>query len=182
MSLSNPATNAQSGASDYICAILDVLGDRDPVAVQEQFPNALRSAVAGLGDEELRRLESAGKWSIIEVVQHLADVELVYGNRLRMTAAQDTPAIQSFDQDLWASRLRYQESVLEDALEQIKVLSRVHVRLLRSLAPCDWSRYGVHAERGNESIDRLARLHAGHGLAHLRQIERIRGVHSGGGV
>lgn len=179
MSLSNPATNAQSAAGNYICAILDLLGDRDPVAVQQQFPKALRSAVAGLGDDELRRPEPPGKWSIIEVVQHIADVELVYGYRLRMTVAHDTPAIQSFDQDLWASRLHYQESVLEDALEQIEVLSRVHLRLLRSLAACDWSRHGVHAERGNESIDRLARLHAGHGLAHLRQIGRIRGTHAG---
>jgi hypothetical protein len=56
------------------------------------------------------------------------------------------------------------------------VLRRANLRLLERASPVDLKRVGVHAERGEESLEHLWRLYAGHDLLHLRQIERVRGV------
>jgi hypothetical protein len=59
-------------------------------------------------------------------------------------------------------------------MDQIRALRRSNLRLLRSLSPEELRRSGVHAERGEESVEHLLRLYAGHDLVHRRQLERIR--------
>jgi hypothetical protein len=171
---SNPAGAATAGAAAYVRALLELLGDRDPVAVLERLPEDLAAAVAGLDDAALRRPEREGKWSVVEVVQHLADSEIVYGYRARLIVAEDRPAIPGYDQDAWARRLRYRQVALADALEQLGVLRRANLRWLATLGPEERRRAGVHAERGVESVEQIVRLLAAHDLVHLRQIARIR--------
>jgi hypothetical protein len=176
----NPASEAAAAAPQYVRALLDLLGDRDPLEVQESLLDELRARLAEVDDATLRRPEREGKWSVIEVVQHLADTEIVYGYRLRMALSHDTPEIQGYDQDRWADRLRYAEQSLEDALEQLRVLRAGRLRLIRSLTPHEMRRYGIHAERGPESVDLSSRLLAAHDLLHLKQIDRILAAHAGG--
>ena len=173
---SNPAGAAKEAAERYTRALLDLLGDRDPIAVQSELSASVERAVAGLTDAQLRQPEKPGKWSIIEVVQHLADSEIVYGYRIRMILASDTPNIEGYDQDAWAQRLRYIETALPDALAQIRVLRGRSLHLLRGLRPEEWERAGMHSERGRESVRHITKLLAAHDLVHLRQIERIKSV------
>ena len=132
------------------------------------------AAVRGLGEAALRRPEKPGKWSVLQVVQHLADSDLVWAYRVRRILADDRPTISGYDQDLWAERLRYADARLEDALEQFAAVRRANLRLLRALEPDQWSRVGIHSERGEESVAHLTKLYAAHDLVHLRQIARIR--------
>ena len=171
---SNPAGRAPDQAAAYVRSILDLLGEQDPLAVQQRLAEDLRRALAGLRDDQLRRPEAPGKWSIFDVVCHLADSEVVFGWRLRLVIAQDRPTITGFDQDAWSARVRGAYSDAWSAIQQIAVLREGHLRLLRSLAPADWERIGLHAERGPESVRLMAQLYAGHDLVHLRQIARIR--------
>ena len=170
----NPAGGTAADAAAYTAALLDLLGDRDPLAVQRTQSAALRAAVAGLTSDVLRRPEAPGKWSIVEVLQHLADTELVYGYRMRMIVAHDDPPIQGYDQDRWAGRLHYRDVDPAEALEQHDVLRRANLRFLERLAPAEWERTGIHSERGPESVRHVVRLVAAHDLLHLRQIDRIR--------
>ena len=110
----------------------------------------------------------------MRIFQHLADSELVGGFRLRMIMAQDRPPLAGYDQDLWASRLRYFEVDVRDAVEQFIVLRRANLRIWQHLGPADLTRAGIHGERGEESLAHLRRLYAGHDLLHLRQLDRIR--------
>ena len=174
MTFSNPASNAKAAAAGYIASLLEILGDRDPLEVMRELVPGVRRATEGLSPEELRTPEAEGKWSIIEVVQHLADSELVLGFRMRMALAHDEPELAGFDQDLWASRLRYRDNKLEHALTELQQGRDATLRLVASLRPPEFQRFGRHAERGDESIARMIDLAAGHGLVHLRQIERIR--------
>jgi hypothetical protein len=167
---------ADQGA--YVSALLDLLGKRDPVEVLAATPGEVRRALAGVPEDELRRPEAPGKWSRLEVAAHLADSEVAIAWRFRLAIAQDRPPLTGYDQDAWAERLGYSETSLADALEVFEVLRAANVRLLRRLAPADWERVAVHAERGEESVRHMARLFAGHDLLHLRQIERIRRAHS----
>jgi hypothetical protein len=171
---SNPAGAAREAAQAYTRALLDLLGDREPLAVQDELPRALERAVAGLSETLLRTPEKPGKWSVIDVVQHLADSEMVYGYRIRLILASDRPAIEGYDQDAWAGALRYRDAPLNDALDQIRVARGANLRLMRGLAPEQWERYGMHSERGPESVRHIASLLAAHDLVHRRQIQRIR--------
>lgn len=170
----NPAGRAPEQASAYVQSIIRVLGDRDPLEVQARLAADLRAAVAGLSEEQLRRPEAPGKWSIFDVVRHLADSEVAFGWRLRQVIAQDRPTITGFDQDAWGARLGAAYPDVQAAIQQIAVLREAHLNLLGSLPESEWERVGLHAERGPESIRLMAKLYAGHDLVHLKQIARIR--------
>ena len=171
---SNSADSTREEIDAYVHAVLGLLGDRDPFEVLDELPAELDRLLAGLSDEEVRRPEAPGKWSINEVIQHLADSEMVWSWRVRLIVAHDRPEITGYDQDRWAERLGYRDAPLEDALDQVRALRRANLRLIRSLSPEDLRRTGVHNERGEESVDHLIRLYAGHDLLHRRQLERIR--------
>ncbi|HKK28440.1 MAG TPA: DinB family protein [Gemmatimonadota bacterium] len=169
-----PASSSAEEAQAYIDAVLGLVGDRDPLEVLAATPDALRRAVDRVPPEALDVPEAEGKWSVRDVLRHLADSEIVWGWRLRVTLAQDRPPLTGWDQDLWADRLRYDEADAAEAVEEFAVLRRGHVRLLRGTPDAELDRIALHEERGEESVRRMLGLYAGHDLLHLRQIDRIR--------
>jgi hypothetical protein len=173
---SNPAAGAAAAGRDYVRALLDVLGSRDPLHVLNELVPWLAERTRGIDEAALRTVEAAGKWSVIEVVQHLADSELVFGFRLRSVLTQDQPPLPGYDQDLWAHEFRYREAQLDIALGQLRGLRIPNLRLCRSLSPQQLERVGIHSERGPESAGHLLKLMAAHDLVHRRQIERIIGA------
>jgi uncharacterized damage-inducible protein DinB len=158
----------------YLEQFKEVLGDRNPFVVQAETPDRLEAATRGLSNEHLRTPERPGKWSVIQVAQHLADTEIALAFRSRKVLAEDQPDIPGYDQERWATRLNYNAARLEDALAQFRVLRNVNLRLYRSVNPADLERYGNHSERGRESVINSIRLYAAHDLYHLGQIERIK--------
>ena len=174
MSFSYPAGSAGANAERYVRGLLDFLGGRDPLEVQAQLVECLERAIDGLNDVQLRAAEAPGKWSVIEVVQHFADIEIVYGYRYRTVLGDDEPAITGFDQDGWASMLGYRDADPDAALAQLSLMRDTNLRLLRKLTQEQRDRVGHHAERGPESLWRTVELVAAHDLVHLAQIERIK--------
>ncbi len=170
----NSAGQAKEAAEGYVRALLGLLGDRDPLQVQSEQFSLIQQEVTGVRDEMLRLPERPGKWSILQVLQHLADTDMVAGFRMRMILAHDSPEIQGYDQDAWASRLKYNEVDTAEALEQLRVLRRINLNLLRSLDEQQFERAGVHSERGVESIRKMVQMTAGHDILHLNQIRRIK--------
>ena len=158
----------------YLDRFKKILGDRDPFAVQHETADKLETATQGLNNEFLRTPERPGKWSVIQVVQHLADTEIALAFRSRMVLAEDTPHVQGYDQDRWASALNYNGTRLGDALAQFRVLRNVNLRLYRSMTPGQLNRKGIHSDRGPESVLDAIRLYAAHDLYHLGQIDRIK--------
>ena len=173
MTFANPASGAAAAAASYVRALLDLLGDRDPLQVAAELHPWLLRRTAGLDDATLRRPEGPGKWSAIEVIQHLADSEVVMAWRTRHILCEDRPVIQGYDQDAWARTLRYAAMPLDLALAQLGALRATNLRLWHSLTPADLARVGLHSERGPESLDLLLRLMGAHDLVHRRQIDRV---------
>ena len=171
----NPASGAPEHAAAYTAAILELLGDRDPFEVLAATPDVLARRLRDVAAADIRRPERPGKWSVGEVVQHLADSDLVFGYRARMVLAHDRPNLTGYDQDLWSERLRYRESDHHQALTMFTMLRSANVKLLRGCSEQDFQRVSVHAERGEESLGHMVRLYAGHDLLHIRQIDRILG-------
>jgi hypothetical protein len=178
--LTNRAGAAADEAAAYTASVLDALGARNPVEVLRETPAMLTQAVEDFPPELFGTPEAAGKWSVRDVVQHLADAELVGGVRFRMVLAHDRPQIPAFDQDLFANRLRYDESNIVDALRDFTALRSMNLRLLERTSLEDRARVGLHSERGEESVDLMLKLYAGHDVVHLRQISRIKNAVASG--
>ena len=172
-SVSPPAPNPVTEVDAYIASLFDALGSREPFEVLAGTPSAIRALTDGLPRETLRAPEAPGKWSVTHVVMHLADSEIVGAFRFRMVLAHEQPPIPGYDQDRWANRLKYGNAELVDALDQFTGLRVANVRLLQATTPAERERFGIHAERGEESIGKMIRMYAGHDLVHLRQIRRI---------
>jgi hypothetical protein len=173
VSFSNPAANAAAAAKAYVQALLGVLGDRQPLDVLSELVPWLDARLRGVSEQALRRPEVPGKWSVTQVVQHLADSDLVFGFRARMILSEERPPLQGYDQDKWASLFRYGEVSCAGARAQLGVLRDANLVVLRRLGPADLARVGMHSERGPESLGHLTKLMAAHDLVHRRQVDRI---------
>jgi hypothetical protein len=176
MTFANPAGNAAAAAPAYVRALLELLGEREPLQVMAELVPWIERRLHGIPDPTLRRAEAPGKWSVVEVLQHLADVEMVYGFRGRLVLSENRPTIVGFDQDRWATLFRYREAPAERALEQLKALRTGNLALWRVLGPAEKARVGLHTERGEETMDLMLRMMAAHDLVHRRQIDRVLGT------
>jgi hypothetical protein len=161
-------------ADAYTRSLFDALGDQDPLAVLAVTPAAVEAIVRSVDDATLRRPEREGKWSMLQVVRHFADVEVAQSWRFRMVLAEEAPAIQAWDQDLWMARLWSDDPSLDDVLAQWKAARAANLRVLRTVQGDEWQRAGLHSERGSETLRFMVDLTAGHDLVHRRQLERIR--------
>ena len=174
MSFSNPHRYAAETAQAYVSALMELLGNRDPTEVMAATPELLREAVRDLSEKNLSTPEAENKWSVLQVVQHLADSELVYGYRIRLIVAEEKPAIPGYDQNKWATNLRYNGAAVSDALADLTAMRVMNLRWVRGLTDDELDRWGMHSERGEESVRHIVRLLAAHDLVHLNQIERIK--------
>ena len=152
----------------------EALGDDDPLLAMAEAPGRLRTLIRGLSEKHLAQRPAPGKWSIKEIVAHLADGEVVLGARYRFIAAHEKPVIQSYDQDAFVERLGVGNTTADELVADYELARAVNIGLLLRLPPESFDRVGVHEERGEESILTLATLYAGHDRVHLQQIETIR--------
>jgi hypothetical protein len=160
-------------AQQYIQRILGHVEGRDAVKVQRETATKLRKLTQGLSPKELKWSPGPGKWSIAEIVAHLADVEIVASWRMRSVLGANGTAIQPFDQDTWASVFEYSKRDPKQSLEVFRVLRENNLAMLKALPRESWDNYGMHAERGKETIAHLARMFAGHDTNHILQVESI---------
>lgn len=121
----------------------------------------------------MRKRPAPKKWSIAEIVCHLADAEVVGGLRMRLILGAPGTPIAPFDQDVWVTALHYEKRDPRKALDQFRVLREANLALLKTLTPDQWKLVGMHGERGPESIETIVRMFAGHDINHTRQIEAI---------
>jgi hypothetical protein len=161
-------------AAAYKTKILGHQAGADFLALQAAAPQTLASLVEGLSPPELSRRPAPDKWSIREIVAHLADDELVGGYRIRLILSSSGTEIQAFDQDVWSRTGRYDRADIRSSLELFRVLRQANLALLRALHDEEWEMFGVHAERGVETVRDIAMYFAGHDINHFKQIEAIR--------
>jgi len=158
----------------YKARILGLAGKDDPTKAMAAAPKRLAALLRGLSPRQIRKRPAAEKWSINEIAAHLADTELVLAWRLRYTLSASGSPIAAFNQDDWAADARYDKMDVKKSLEVFHVVREANLRLYRSLTPEQRERFGVHSERGPESITHLFRMYTGHDRNHLLQIEAIR--------
>jgi hypothetical protein len=157
--------------AEYSARLLGLAAGTDAVEVLGSTPDRIAALIAGHSAAALQRRPSADRWSIAEIVHHLSDSEIVLAYRVRMILSVPGTPLPAYDQDSWS---RAQHAGATDAHASLALFAALRTALLALLARLndeELDRYGLHAERGRESIRHLTRLHAGHDRNHLAQIE-----------
>ena len=161
---------------EYVRRILGYVGTQDPLSIQRVTAKKLERLIKGASASRLRKRPAPGKWSIAEILAHLADTEIVASWRIRSILGSPGTPLQPFDQDTWVTAGHYDRREPRKSLELFRVLREVNLALYKTLTPEQWKYHGMHAERGVETVDHTVRLFAGHDLNHTRQVERILGA------
>ena len=154
-------------------AYAQYLGGRDLLAVLAATPGELYALISPLlaspaGVEFVNQRPEPGKWSLREILAHLADCEIAFGFRLRQSLAEPNHAMQAFDQDLWAAY--YEEYDAASALATFVTLRNWNMLLLKALKPEDWERPVSHPHWGSGVLRGLVGHFAGHDLNHLEKL------------
>lgn len=147
------------------------LGTLDPLEVIESTPPALARLVRGSDEARLTRSPAVGKWSIRDILSHLADCEITFAFRLRQTVAEAHHTIQPFDQELWAQP--YGSYGAHDALGLFTMLRRWNVMFVRAVGPAALTKAVTHPERGDMTFRTILETMGGHDINHTRQIEKL---------
>ena len=157
----------------YTERILGFVSCKDPLGVQRETANTLANLIKPLSTKQLSQRPEPGKWSITEILAHLADSEIVLSWRMRLVICQDGAPFPNVDQDVWAQGLDYggQDPIL--SLETFRVLRENNLRMLKALPKNLWENHGTHSVHGKQTLAYIVRMYAGHDLNHLAQIENI---------
>lgn len=120
----------------------------------------------------LRRPPGVGEWSAAMVIAHLADAEMAYGVRLRRAVTEPRPFLPAYDENAWVERFASLDPDPKDALNRWRVLREANIRIFVSLEDSEWKQVGMHAERGEQTVEQMATLMADHDRNHLDQIRK----------
>lgn len=137
-------------------------------------PELLAVVLTGAAGEELDFTPAAGKWSVRQLMAHLADSELIGAHRFRQIIAEDNPTLIGVDQDAWASNLDYARRTPKQSLESFRRVRGENYELLRELPEATYDRVGRHTERGPLSLRVLLENYADHAESHAKQLQSLR--------
>lgn len=135
----------------------------------EQLVQVYTDAVAA---DVLDRAPAQGAWSVAQVLHHLADYEVLHTATLRRVLVEDTPVLQSWDQDAFAADLSYDQRPAEDALTVVLALRVLNTRLLAGLAPQAWNRRAQAPDGTELDLAGIAQAASAHLAAHVLQARR----------
>ena len=157
----------------YTERILSHSRGKDALQLLKATPKKLEAQLKRLDKKAWSRRPEPNRWSVGEILAHLADAELVVSWRLRLVLGSPGVPIQAFDQDVWASTFNYGRQDPKRSLETFRVLRENNLAMLKSVPKQLWDNFGMHSERGKETVAHMVKLYAGHDQNHLQQIEKI---------
>jgi len=146
----------------------------DLIATYAAGYDEVMNALNGFPADSLGAHPIPGKWSAREIVHHLGDSESTSAWRLRRLLVEDDPLIQGYDQDAFASRLRYNERDMAPALEAFRYARQSTMQVIEQMTDDDWQRAGTHSESGRYTTEDWLRIYAAHAHNHAAQIKRLR--------
>lgn len=155
----------QETSQQYSQRILGYLARKKPLEILAATPRQIARLVKGVSRKKLSQRPPSHKWSVTEILAHLA------GFRVRLILGANGTPIQAFDQDAWATFSDYAKHDPGLSLEAFRITRERMVRLLKSLPRESWDSYGMHSERGKETVTRVVEMLAGHDVNHMMQIK-----------
>jgi uncharacterized damage-inducible protein DinB len=137
-------------------------------------PELIAVTLTGVFGEEEDFVPAPGKWSIRQIVAHVADSELVCAHRFRQMIAEENPTMIAYDQEAWAKNLDYARRKPKQSLESFRHMRAENYELLKDLPESAYARTGNHSLRGSITLRDLLELLAQHAESHARQMQSVR--------
>lgn len=134
----------------------------------------LAVVTTGAAGAELDWAPEPGKWTIRQIVCHLADTEIVVADRLRRTIAEENPTLIWFDEKAWTDRLDYGRRKFSRAIETFRHIRQDNYDLIKELDGAAWQRKAMHSTQGAITLLDLLRTYAEHAENHSKQIQGLR--------
>ena len=134
--------------------------------------NGIFEVLEKLSNDQINYKPAENKWSIHEIITHLADTEIQSHVRFRTILANKNPFMVYHDEMDWSVILDYSKIDLEESLEVIRLMRKVNYNLLCRLKPEDFNKKGMHSTRGEVSLEALVNSYMDHVGKHLNQINR----------
>ena len=155
----------------YTQRILGYINGEKPMEILAATGREIARLIDGVSKKKLSQRPAPDKWSVTEILAHLADSELVYGFRIRLILEASGSPIQGINQDVWAKFSDYRKQDIKLSLEAFRTARKRLLGLLKSLPRESWDSYGIHSERGRETVTRVVEMLAGHDVNHMKQIK-----------
>ena len=139
-----------------------------------ETPAMVRTAVAGLNEQQLDTPYRDGGWTVRQVVHHLADSHANAWIRTRFLLTADNPTIMPYPEAIWA---KLTDAASMSIQASLSILDGMHARwhtLLKSLAPDQFARTLMHPENGPMTLDHVIAMYSWHGRHHTAHITELR--------
>ncbi|MGH7179837.1 MAG: DinB family protein [Tepidisphaeraceae bacterium] len=147
---------------------------QDTIEQYAQGGANVKSAIEGLSPQELTAFPVPGKWSVQQVIVHLADCEQVYADRMKRIIAEENPTLAGFDENKWTGALYYHDQSAADAAALMDLTRRQMVRVLRKLPESAFERAGTHTQAGRKRLIDLVQGAVKHLDHHLKFVAEKR--------
>lgn len=150
-----------------------LLNGRDPAEVMRSTPDRLGASLSAFSTDQVAYAPAPGKWSVREILCHMADCEVAWAWRLRKIYGEDHPTLQPFEQDAWARAYSGSGYTAEVALQTWKALRAWNLCLLDTLGEPDKARSAQHPALGELTLWNIVEIAAGHDLHHLDALGKL---------
>ena len=140
-------------------------------------PELIAAAMTGAAGAELDYVPAPGKWSVRQILCHMADADIVAAARFRRIIAEEKPPLASYDQDAWAHNLDYTHRKTAPAMEMFRQIRAWTYELLSGLPESAFERTGIHAERGEWTLRDMLAIYARHAEKHAEQMRNVRSAY-----
>ena len=167
------STVSTTAGEQYGARLAGYVKGKDPIAMQSEAPGTLAGLIEALPAGKLKQPPAPGKWSIGQILAHLAEAELVSAWRYRQMIERSGVPLSPFDQEEWARLGAYDSRDPRESLALFRLLREANLRMFAALTAEEWQRFGMHAERGRMTVKDLASQVAGHDMSHIEQIRQI---------
>ena len=143
------------------------------ISFLEKTPKVLETLLAGTSEETLSWKPAPDRWSIAEVLAHLAAIETLYGQRAQRMATEDSPVLEKYDPGRASAEGHYAQGDAEAYLAAFAEARQGTLAFLSMLPPTAGERSAQHAEMGRITLSQMLHELASHDLGHLRQIAEL---------
>ncbi|MBJ8078104.1 DinB family protein [Bacillus cereus group sp. N12] len=164
-----PGTNEYN---PYYSTYIKLVPDGDIIHILEQQMKETNLLLKDISDSEGHFRYAPNKWSIKEVIGHIADTERIMAYRLLSIARGETAELPGYNDDMYVLRAAFDKQSMQDLLTNLTVVRQSTVHLLKSLDKDAWLKRGI-ANNSEVTVRALANIIAGHELHH-RQIIKVR--------
>lgn len=154
----------------YYATYINLVSDGNIIHILEQQIEETNFLLKEISDSEGLFRYAPTKWSIKEVIGHIADTERIMAYRLLSIARGETAELPGYNDDMYVLKAAFDKQSMKDLLENLIVVRQSTVHLLKSLDKDTWLQKG-NANKSEVTVRALAYIIAGHELHHLQIIK-----------